>query len=158
MCIRDRITRDVDGLRALLNDGVDVNAKDEDGKTPLDYANDEVAKLLINHGAKTSDELKVDEGKLVDAARDGDIQKVKSYLANGIDVNTIDEDGHIPLHWNVKDEVVKLLLEKGANVNAISKHGRTPLDFAIMRGQEEAVETLRKHGGKTAEELKAEGK
>ena len=39
--------------------------------------------------------------------------------------------------------------------DAISKHGRTPLDFAIMRGQEEAVETLRKHGGKTGVELKA---
>ena len=149
------ITRDVDGLRSLLNDGVNINAKDEDGKTPLDYANNEVAKILINHGAKTSDELKADERKLVDAARDGDIQKVKSYLAIGIDVNTIDEDGHIPLHWNVNNEVVKLLITKEANVNAISKHGRTPLDFAIMRGQEEAVETLRKHGGKTGAELKA---
>ncbi|MDP7179612.1 MAG: ankyrin repeat domain-containing protein, partial [Verrucomicrobiota bacterium] len=55
----------------------------------------------------------------------------------------------------VNNEVVKLLIAKGANVNAISKHGRTPLDFAIMRGQEEAVETLRKHGGKTGVELKA---
>jgi ankyrin repeat protein len=149
------VTRDVDGLRSLLNDGVNINAKDEDGKTPLDYANNEVAKILINHGAKTSDELKADERKLVDAARDGDIQKVKSYLAIGIDVNTIDEDGHTPLHWKVNNEVVKLLIAKGANVNAISKHGRTPLDFAIMRGQEEAVETLRKHGGKTGVELKA---
>ncbi len=149
------VTRDVDGLRSLLNDGVNINAKDEDGKTPLDYANNEVAKILINHGAKTSDELKADERKLVDAARAGDIQKVKSYLAVGIDVNTIDEDGHIPLHWNVNNEVVKLLIAKGANVNASSKHGRTPLDFAIMRGQEEAVETLRKHGGKTGAELKA---
>ena len=144
-------------VELLIANGADMNAK-FDGKTPLDYANNEVAKILINHGAKTSDELKADERKLVDAARDGDIQKIKSYLAIGIDVNTIDEDGHIPLHWNVNNEIVRLLIAKGANVNAISKHGRTPLDFAIMRGQEEAVETLRKHGGKTGEELKAEGK
>jgi len=34
----------------------------------------------------------------------------------------------------------------------------TPLDFAIIYNQTEAADIIRKHGGKTGEELKAEGK
>ena len=138
----------------LIANGADVNAKDKYGGTPLDYANNEVAKILINNGAMTSDELKVDERKLVAASRDGDIQKVKSYLAVGVDVNNIDEDGHTPLHWNINNESIEVLIAKGANVNTISKHGLTPLDMAIKRNHTETADLLRKHGGKTGEELK----
>jgi hypothetical protein len=37
--------------------GADVNAKNLDGDTPLDYADDETADLLRKHGGKTSEEL-----------------------------------------------------------------------------------------------------
>jgi len=36
--------------------------------------------------------------------------------------------------------------------------GITPLDFAIVDKQSETADLLRKYGGKTGEELKAEGK
>jgi ankyrin repeat protein len=36
--------------------------------------------------------------------------------------------------------------------------GETPLDRAIQLNQTEIADLLRKHGGKTGEELKAEGK
>ena len=36
--------------------------------------------------------------------------------------------------------------------------GKTPLDWAIRMTQTETTDLLRKHGGKTSEELKAEGK
>ena len=57
-------------LFLLIANGADVNAKDEDGLTPLDIAthpenpNDtaETAALLRKHGGKTSAELKA-EGK-----------------------------------------------------------------------------------------------
>jgi hypothetical protein len=39
-----------------------VNAKFEDGETPLDWASDKMADLLRKHGGKTGDELKA-EGK-----------------------------------------------------------------------------------------------
>jgi ankyrin repeat protein len=50
------------------------------------------------------------------------------------------------------------LLAKGAEVNARDKSGATPLGGAIRRKQTETADLLRKHGGKTGEELKAEGK
>ena len=42
--------------------------------------------------------------------------------------------------------------------NAKSDNGETPVDWAIMNKQTELTDLLRKHGGKTGEELKAEGK
>jgi len=49
------------------------------------------------------------------------------------------------------------LLAKGAEVNAKDKSGATPLGGAIRRKHPEIANLLRKHGGKTGEELKAEG-
>jgi len=37
-------------------------------------------------------------------------------------------------------------------------HNRTILDEAVKRKRTETADLLRKHGGKTGEELKAEGK
>ena len=67
-----------------------------------------------------------------DAAMDGDIEAVKQHLADGADVNAKTEGGVFS--------------------------GRTPLDLAWLTRQTETADLLRKHGGKTGEELKAEGK
>jgi len=55
-------------LFLLIANGADVNAKDEDGLTPLDIAThpenpndtDEIADLLRKHGGKTRAELKAE--------------------------------------------------------------------------------------------------
>ena len=39
-------------VELLIAKGADVNAKDEVGKTPLDWADGETADLLRKHGAK----------------------------------------------------------------------------------------------------------
>ena len=51
-------------------------------------------------------------------------------------------------------QIGELLIAEDANVNAKNERGETPLDWA----EGETAELLRKHGGKTGEELKAEGK
>ncbi|MDE1045670.1 MAG: ankyrin repeat domain-containing protein, partial [Nitrospinaceae bacterium] len=68
-----------------------------------------------------------------------------------------DEDGHTPLHQAALDgqkEIAELLIAEGADVNAKDRGGQTPLDWA----DDEFADLLRKHGGKTGEELKAAGK
>ena len=113
-----------------------------------------------------------------DAAEKGNIEAVKQHLAEGVDVNAKHGVGQTPLReaarWGHK-EIAELLIAKGADVNAktdggvakpIPKEGQlglhlfilTPLDDAIRRKQTATADLLRKHGGKTGEELKAEGK
>ena len=55
----------------------------------------------------------------------------------------------------VHKETVALLIAKGADVNAKEDDGRTPLDWAE---NDEIADLIRKHGGKTGDELEAEGK
>jgi ankyrin repeat protein len=59
-------------------------------------------------------------------------------------------------------ETVELFITNGADVNAIiasgQYQGKTPLDLAIQLKRTETANLLRKHGGKTGDELKAEGK
>ena len=98
-------------------------------------------------------------GNLNEAAKRGDIQAVRQHLADETDVNAKDERGWTALHHSVllaDNETVMILIDNGADVNAKDvKNGKTPLDMAV---QQQIFDLLRKHGGKTAEELKAEGK
>ena len=92
------------------------------------------------------------------AAYDGDIQVVKYHLADGADVNAKD-NGWTPLHHAAArghKEIVELLIAAGADVNP--KNNFLPLDGAISYKHTDIANLLRKHGGKTGEELRAEGK
>jgi ankyrin len=87
-------------------------------------------------------------------------------LENGADIHQLDFEKETALHTAAYHSyhgdgdvsVVALLVEHGSKINAISGRGLTPLDLAIMAGTPEVSDLLRKHGGKTAEELEAEGK
>ena len=75
-------------------------------------------------------------------------------------MNAKTEEGFTPLHFATyygHKETAELLITKGANVNVKRDNGETPLDAAISQYQTKAADLLRKHGGKTGEELKAAG-
>ena len=106
-----------------------------------------------------------------EAAEKGNLKAVKQHLADGTDVNVKDSATGVDwtsLHYSAlhgHKEITKLLIE-GADVNATeatgTHKGMTPLDQAIDPDNPNAsarkADLLRKHGGKTAEELKVEGK
>ena len=58
---------------------------------------------------------------------------------------------------NGHKEIVELLLAEGADVNVKNDGGKTPLDSALLWNHPEIADLLRKHGAKTAEELKYAG-
>jgi ankyrin repeat protein len=92
------------------------------------------------------------------AARDGNIEAVRQHLASGTDVDAKTDTGYAPLHFAAnygRKEIAELLISKGADVNAKSNKGITPLYFAKTK---ETADLLRKHGGKTGDELKAADK
>ena len=76
-------------------------------------------------------------------------------------VNEKSDDGYTPFHIVAifgHKQLIELLVAKGADVNAGIEDGETPPDWADRRNQSATADLLRKHGAKTAEELKAEGK
>ncbi|MCX7998213.1 MAG: ankyrin repeat domain-containing protein, partial [Leptospiraceae bacterium] len=74
------------------------------------------------------------EREFLDAAKRGDLRKLRLALENGVDINTKDEQsqatalilaankGHL--------EIVKFLLDNRANVYLEDEYGWTPLFFA----------------------------
>ena len=96
------------------------------------------------------------------ASRYGIIEAIKRHLAAGTDVNAKNVVGQTTLiiaAWIGHKEIAELLIENGADLNVKDESlGNTPLDWAIRRKRTEIADLLRKHGGKTAEELKVEGK
>ena len=82
---------------------------------------------------------------LINAAKRGNIEAVKSALADGADMNANDADGWTALHQSAfygPKEVVELLITRGANLNAKEKDGWTPLDQAAYGGNKEIAELL----------------
>ncbi len=118
----------IDAVKKHLAAGADVNAKDDDCETPLHFA--------AAFGHKETAEL---------------------LIAEGADVNAKSRSGLTSLHLTAignQKKIAELLIAAGADVNAKDEDGGTPLDIAGA----EIADLLRKHGGKTGEELKAEGK
>ncbi len=112
----------------LITKGANVNAKNPNGRTPL-----------------------------FNTTVEGSKETAEPLIAKGADLNAKDKYGDTPLHqalqWKRSKEIAELLISKGADVNARSDDGSTPLDYA----EHETADLLRKHGAKTAEELKTAG-
>ena len=119
--------------------------------------NIEAVKQHLATGADVNAKNKVGQTPLYRAALYSQKEIVELLIAGGANVNAKDMNGMTPLHRAAHEgykEIVKLLIDEGTDVNAKDKEGDTPLDWA----DGETADLLRKHGGKTGEELKAEGK
>ena len=157
----------IEAVKQHLAAGVDVNAKsDKLGTTPLHYAakrgEKEIAELLIANGADVNARGMMGWTPLSWAANK---EIAELLIAKGADVKAKTDFEYTPLHWAAVSghkEVAELLIANGADVNAIivsgQYQGKTPLDMAIRLRRTETIDLLRKHGGKTGEELKSAGK
>ena len=110
-------------LSCLIGIGADVNARANNGCTPL----------MI-------------------AADNGDINAVSSLVKCGANVDLQGKAGHTALHHAVLGpqasicEILSCLIKKGADVNAHTFHNATPLMLASHDGHVNAVTFLIKHG------------
>ena len=113
---------DIEMVQVLLDYGVDVNTRDEDGWTPLYYA---PSNYITDPGP------------------------VRLLLDRGADPNLGAKDGQTPLHeallygWV---EMARLLIEHGASVEVKGTDGKTALEIASERQHDEIVKLLVEHG------------
>ena len=140
---QDVIEGNVALVRRELSKGVDVNQKNDEGRTPLHLAagiaNKKIAELLIEKGANINSRDKRGFTPL-DYAVDGEeiseaFSEIDHAVSNMEGIEVVSSNSY------VRNEDGSLR-EKKANKTEIK----------------EVADLLRKHGGKTAEELKAEGK
>ena len=153
------IDGNIEAVKQHIAAGTDVNAVDDKGWSVLDNALASKNEELINFVKTTGGNSNADKSIFI-ASGVGALEAVKQYITAGTDVNTKDKHGRTPLlmaAWWDHKEIAKLLIGAGADVNAIADGDVTPLDLSIKLNLTEINDLLRKHGGKTGEELKAEG-
>ena len=145
----------------LIDAGANVNAKTKrTGETLLFSATHGAAQ-----GASKSYRTYLDLTKMLIAKGANVNVKLKSGSMINDNEPYRDKSGDTVLHQVVRSysekhasEVSELLITNGAQINERNIRGQTPLDEALSNQRSKTASLLRKHGGKTGEELKAEGK
>lgn len=154
--IRAARNGDILEVRSLLNMGVDVDAKDNNGETALITAsspyqgNIAIIETLIKRGANIN--AKNNDGwtaLMIASSYIGNINIVKLLLINGADVNARNHEGGTALYsaavfGNIG--IVNVLLDSGANVNVQNDRGFTPLIVAAMGCHTQVVKALLANG------------
>jgi ankyrin repeat protein len=130
----------------LLDHGVNINVRDEMGRTPLheslinlcdgpdyDYYIDAV-RFLLDHGADVGALDNNRSTPLHVVSEYGNVKASRLLLERGADVDALDNDHSTPLHMasqhgNVK--AARLLLERGANAHAQNKNNQTPIQLLM---------------------------
>jgi len=146
--------KDLDGLRQAVAHEANLNAVDEDGRTPLMHAvlatdaDSAMVRVLVANGANPN---AADAGQkwtaLHFAARDQKLPVVQALLDGGAVVDAEDSFGNTPL-WrcvmaaNPNLELVRLLIGKGADPRKKNRHGASPRDIAERTGKQELLALL----------------
>ena len=128
---------DATAIQALLEMGVDVNAKDNRGGTALMIAvfkcPNIVLEALIDKGADVDSQTNTGTTPLMFAAEEGKSSTVKLLLSKRANVNLRNNDGWTALMLAVKyqhTDIIKALVDNNADINVKNKEGQTALMLA----------------------------
>ena len=144
-------------VRYWIQAGADLNAKDDEGMTPLHYsayyAHAEIVRALIEAGADMNPKYEGSSTPLHMSADVYDVVEVpeviRALIEGGADVNAKTDEGTTPLHFSAKNEnleVVRYLINNGADVNAKTDGGETPLQMSAKNEDLETARVLIKAG------------
>ena len=144
---------DHETLRALLNEGVDVNVGQRDGATPLAWAaywdDLEIVELLLKAGADVNAANELGVTPLMLACDNRNAVVVETLLRAGADASAVRSTGDTALMMAARTgsvAVVTHLLDHGADVNAVTPQGHTALMWAAGQGHSAVADALIRHG------------
>ena len=158
---------DLDTVKEQLIRGADIESRCIGcGGTPLAHAaktgSIEIVKILLNNNANVNPKDKDGDTPLHSSSMNGHLEITKLLVNRGADINTKNERlGATCLHaasFSGHEDIVDFLVAKKLDINATEINGLTPIDLAKMDGHTNVIKILKQNGGKTGEELKAEGK
>ncbi|MBW2530570.1 MAG: ankyrin repeat domain-containing protein [Deltaproteobacteria bacterium] len=129
--------------RALVSQGADVSAGDDQERTPLHWAaiagEPAIARHLLDSGARIEARSWYDLTPLHWAAMRGRPAIVETLIARGADLGATDFYGRTPLHLAADATAVKLLLSVGAPLDALDHQGMSPLHWVRTEGGAKAL-------------------
>ena len=165
------VNGDVECVKVLLDEGADVNYRNQKGfivniqiqkmdawrnrrgYTPLMYAAEarmeNCVKFLVNAGADVNMCNHEGDTAIIAASKGGNIKVIKFLLESGADVNAVGTLGNTALMEaarNGNEDCVKLLCDSGANVNRIDKGSYSALLLAAVYGHHKNIEVLTSAG------------
>eukprot|EP00178_Gracilaria_changii_P005447 TRINITY_DN1897_c0_g1_i1.p1 TRINITY_DN1897_c0_g1~~TRINITY_DN1897_c0_g1_i1.p1 ORF type:complete len:1019 (-),score=148.56 TRINITY_DN1897_c0_g1_i1:8974-12030(-) len=143
-----------DVVSTLLEAKVDADCSGPQGLTALHIAcflgDARLIWLLIRSGASVN---KINKDKAtplhIAAGREQGRVSMQLLMANGADLEVLDNEGDTPLHnacYKGLYQNVRLLLRRGAKSSPANDKQLTPLHLAAETGSEETVEALLKYG------------
>jgi len=144
-----------DIIRLILdNNGANVDARDDDGSTPLLLAVSEAealsgAELLLDHGADIEKQNNNGQTALHLVSQRGRLDFMQLLLDRGAIVDALDINGFTPLHLAIAKMdrfAAELLLKYRANVYLRDDKGQTALHRASHRGDLLFMGILLTHG------------
>ena len=136
---------------SLLDEGCDINFRDDNYNTPLINAinagNFDMVKLLLEKGASPNLSGAYDQRPLTLAIQKHDLKMVELLVKNGADINYSDHYNELPLVISTDDfyhDIFHYLISKSAEVNICSSCNRTPLIAACgsIHNNEIYIKTL----------------
>lgn len=149
---------DLDKVKALLKaDATLVNARDENGSTPLHMAclryKVAVANYLLDNGADVNARNKWEQTPLhgANGVFGQDYDLIKRMIEIGADVNAKGDRGDTPLHWAIARgnlKVAKLLIDSGTDLNAYDEAFGTLVHHAIAMNHQDITQLLIESGAK----------
>jgi ankyrin repeat protein len=143
-------------VKVLLTEGLDVNAKDSSNNSLLHFAainnHLETIILLLQSGIDVNAKNNYGDSALHGPTAYGYKEVVQILLAQGVDVNAKNKEGNAALHVAAayrQVEIIKILLNAGADIHAKNQDGNSPLHLAVCKCQDRVAEILIERGAKT---------
>ncbi|OIT30895.1 PREDICTED: ankyrin repeat domain-containing protein EMB506, chloroplastic [Nicotiana attenuata] len=127
----------------LLEEGLDIDVVDKEGRTALHHAVFGKKEAVISHLLRKDANPQVRDldgvTPLHYAVQVGAMQTVKLLIKYKVDVNVADNEGWTPLHVAMQSrnrDIAKILLVNGADKYRKNKDGNTPLDLSLCYGKD----------------------